>query len=155
MQEYKVNVMGIIKGLRKVNKDMKILLLTPTHARDDYRPDSFRFPYVQAIRDLCNYSSDISVVDLWDGEFAIRVPDLCEDGSHLGKSGNFKVAEGIKYAIRRDFPSLVPFNDDRFLNTSSSSFNNKDKLQPAFPRWHFLSGKTSDEWTKILNSSGP
>ena len=170
VEEFRSNLAVIMKTFRSVNPDVTFLLLTPTRATKVGRIDSVTEKYVLAVREMGELDHRTAVVELWDGDNAIIVTDLC-DGLHLNAFGNQKVLLGIKAAIRSRFHEFLPFNDREL----PSSFNDQEnienqkvsdddaniierkapqkqkRLQWLFPPWKELMGKSKEESSRVIN----
>lgn len=167
VEEFRLNMLSIMKKFRCANPQVVFLLLTPTKATRS-RVNSITEKYTRVVREIGELDDRAAVVELWDGNNAISSSDLC-DGLHLNVEGNQKVLNGIKATTRLYFPELVPFNDldplidekenlPNFLSPSQIDGNSQMKtasdkkcLKWLFPPWNQLSGKSVGECTRIMN----
>lgn len=168
VEEFRSNVVAIMKTFRSVNPDVTFLLLTPTKATKVGRIDSVTEKYVMAVREIGEHNYRTAVVELWDGDNAIIPSDLC-DGLHLNATGNQKVLLGIKAAIRSHFHEFLPFDDREFPSSDQENIENqkvsddevytierkapqkKKRLQWLFPPWKELIGKNIEESSRVIN----
>ena len=147
LDEFKSNFQNIIKELRSINPNMAIILPTPTRANMKGRSNEVTVKYADIVRDIAREHPRNSLVDLWVGDISIEAEDLC-DGLHLGVTGNQKLLQGLKLAIRQSFPDFVPFNDPNDCSIDS-------RLNWMFPHWNKLQGKDIDESRALMNACYP
>lgn len=167
VEEFRTNMLSIMKKFRSANPHVVFLLLTPTKATR-IRVNSITEKYTRVVQEIGELDDRTAVVELWDGNNAISASDLC-DGLHLNVEGNKKILNGIKATVRLHFPELVPFNDldplvdekenvenfQTLSQTKNNSWmktsNDKKCLKWLFPPWNQLSGKSIGECTRIMN----
>jgi lysophospholipase L1-like esterase len=174
VEEFRENMIAIMRTFRVVNPHIVFLLLTPTVATKIGRIDSVTEKYVHVVRELGSLDEHTAVVELWDGDNAVTKFDLC-DTLHLNISGNNKVLCNIKAAIRLHFKEFVPFNDINPLNNHKENDKenvdkqhslsdggkivkqkNSDKvrrLKWLFPPWNQLAGKSLEESVQVIHSA--
>jgi len=146
LEEFKLNIQGIIEYIQTINPDVTFILITPTRSNIPSRDDERSKEYANVIREIGNSTPNTAVLDTWIDEFSITVNDL-SDGLHLNVSGNKKISEGIKNIIRTKFPQYIPYNDTAISNGGDSNTSSLFNLPP----WDELSGTTLDDSIAIFN----
>lgn len=146
LEEFKINIQGIIEYIQSINPDSSFILITPTRSNIPSRDDERSKEYADVIREIGNITPNTAVLDTWINEFSITVDDL-SDGLHLNVSGNKKISDGIKNIIRTKFPQYVPYNDTPVSNGGDSNTSSLFNLPP----WDELSGTSIEDSVAIFN----
>lgn len=114
LPEYKENLVFIVNYLKtNINPDVVIILITPPPNNQDKIDPAWDLrkdvnQYKTVVQELAA-ELDISLLDLWDGPFAVSPrTDLLDDGLHFDVAANRKVADGVKSIVATEHPSLLP-----------------------------------------------
>lgn len=121
--EFRENILSILRSLHEINRDMRVILATPTQVDETLKPkhsNKNRAIYAQIIRDIVQFAQQhspsqnlpkhIALLDVNDdnsSEFSISSADLV-DGMHFNRAGNIKFFEALKQCINTHFPSFSP-----------------------------------------------
>ena len=142
VDEYKENLIYIIKHLQKINPDMVIIIITPPivdNSKWNTRNIDNVTKYANVVREISNEFS-VSLCDLWINP-AIELNDL-NDGLHFGPIANEKVLNNIIDIITTKYPHILP--EDTNNNTGSLSMH--------YPHFLEIAGKSPNESNEILKN---
>jgi len=142
VDEYKDNLIYIIKHLKKIKPEMVIIIVTPPivdNSKWNTRNIENVTKYANIVRDISNEES-ISLCDLWIDP-AIELNDL-NDGLHFGPTANEKILNIIKDIITTKYPHILP--EDTNNNTGSLSMH--------YPQFLQIAGKSPTESDQILKN---
>lgn len=149
LDEYRTNLIEIIRYLRSIDESLPIILITPPavdHIQWPSRHDSLVSKYADIVREL-GPSFNVEVLDLWnlsayDTSLSAVVAVDLHDGLHLGATGNDKLLEGLKVLLRKTHPTICPDDDA----------NGLPNVPLHFPHWQQVVGKTREETEAIISN---